>query len=81
MSCIALTSLHVSCVPVLPQMRLVPNCGSDRAWVWHTPADYSDEESKKETLAIRFASAEREWLTLQNDGFFFVLCLCYMYYS
>ncbi|KAI0240576.1 Ran-specific GTPase-activating protein [Lamellibrachia satsuma] len=43
---------------ILPQMRLVPNCGSDRAWVWHTPADYSDEESKKETLAIRFASAE-----------------------
>ncbi|KAK2185927.1 hypothetical protein NP493_217g06022 [Ridgeia piscesae] len=43
---------------ILPQMRLMPNCGSDRAWVWHTPADYSDEESKKETLAIRFASAE-----------------------
>ena len=39
-------------------MKLQPNCGSERAWVWSTPADFADEEPKPETLAIRFANAE-----------------------
>ena len=39
-------------------MTLAPNCGSDRAWVWTTHADFADEESKMEVLAIRFANAE-----------------------
>ncbi|XP_033628419.1 ran-specific GTPase-activating protein-like [Asterias rubens] len=39
-------------------MKLQPNCGSEKAWVWSTPADFADEEPKPETLAIRFASAE-----------------------
>ena len=39
-------------------MELKPNCGSDRAWVWTTQADYADEEVKEEVLAIRFANAE-----------------------
>ena len=39
-------------------MELKPNCGSDRAWVWNVAADYSDEEPKSETLAIRFGNAE-----------------------
>jgi len=43
---------------VLPQLELKPNCGSDRAWVWSTPADFADEEQKPELLAIRFANAE-----------------------
>jgi Ran-binding protein 1 len=43
---------------VLPSLDLKPNCGSDRAWVWSTPADYADEESKQELLAIRFGTAE-----------------------
>jgi len=43
---------------VLPQLELKPNCGSDRAWVWSTPADFADEEQKSELLAIRFANAE-----------------------
>jgi len=43
---------------VLPQLELKPNCGSDRAWVWTTPADFADEEPKQELLAIRFANAE-----------------------
>jgi Ran-binding protein 1 len=43
---------------VLPQLELKPNCGSDRAWVWSTPADFADEEPKQELLAIRFANAE-----------------------
>ncbi|KAK7487906.1 hypothetical protein BaRGS_00020807 [Batillaria attramentaria] len=43
---------------ITPIMQLKPNCGSDRAWVWSTLADYADEESKEELLAIRFANAE-----------------------
>ena len=39
-------------------MVLKPNCGSDRAWVWTTPADFADEEAKPELLAIRFGNAE-----------------------
>lgn len=47
---------------VTPLMQLKPNCGSDRAWVWSTLADFADEESKEELLAIRFANAESEYL-------------------
>ncbi|KAK3781724.1 hypothetical protein RRG08_043631 [Elysia crispata] len=43
---------------IYPSMELKPNCGSDRAWVWTTQADYADEEVKEEVLAIRFANAE-----------------------
>lgn len=43
---------------VLPHMELKPNCGSERAWVWSTPADFADEERKPELLAIRFANVE-----------------------
>jgi len=51
---------------VLPQLELKPNCGSDRAWVWSTPADFADEEQKSELLAIRFANAESKCLAF--DG-------------
>lgn len=47
---------------VLPQLELKPNCGSDRAWVWSTPADFADEEPKAELLAIRFANADNAQL-------------------
>ncbi|KAK6192845.1 hypothetical protein SNE40_004246 [Patella caerulea] len=43
---------------VSPLMELKPNCGSERAWVWSTTADFADEEPKAELLAIRFANAE-----------------------
>lgn len=43
---------------IQPYMELKPNCGSDKAWVWKTLADYTDEECKAELLAIRFGSAE-----------------------
>jgi len=39
-------------------MDLKPNCGSQKAWVWKTQADYADEEPKQETLAIRFGNIE-----------------------
>lgn len=43
---------------IYPSMELKPNCGSDRAWVWTTPADFADEEAKEEVLAIRFGNAD-----------------------
>ncbi|KAM9811005.1 ran-specific GTPase-activating protein [Neosynchiropus ocellatus] len=43
---------------IVPMMELKPNSGSDRAWVWNTPADYADECPKPELLAIRFLNAE-----------------------
>lgn len=53
-------------VTVTPIMQLKPNCGSDRAWVWSTLADFADEESKDELLAIRFANVESELMFLKN---------------
>lgn len=43
---------------VLPDMKLSPNVGSDRSWVWNTTADMSEGESQAQTLAIRFANSE-----------------------
>jgi Ran-binding protein 1 len=39
-------------------MKLSPNVGSDRSWVWTVAADVSDGEPVAETLAIRFANSE-----------------------
>ena len=43
---------------VTTSMKLQPNVGSDRSWVWTVLADYADDEPTPETLAIRFANAE-----------------------
>lgn len=43
---------------VTKNITLMPNCGSDRAWVWSVACDFSDEEPKAEMLAIRFLNAE-----------------------
>lgn len=39
-------------------MKLSPNVGSDRSWVWNAAADVSEGEPEAQTLAIRFANAE-----------------------
>uniref|UniRef100_H2YFK5 Ran-specific GTPase-activating protein n=1 Tax=Ciona savignyi TaxID=51511 RepID=H2YFK5_CIOSA len=39
-------------------MNLLSHCGSERAWVWMTQADFADEEAKEELFAIRFLNAE-----------------------
>lgn len=39
-------------------MKLQPNIGSDRSWVWKVAADYSEDPPTAETLAIRFANAD-----------------------
>nr|CAB3265423.1 ran-specific GTPase-activating protein-like [Phallusia mammillata] len=38
-------------------MELVPNCGSERAWVWTTFADFAEGEAREELLAIRFLNS------------------------
>uniref|UniRef100_A0A2I3GK10 Ran-specific GTPase-activating protein n=1 Tax=Nomascus leucogenys TaxID=61853 RepID=A0A2I3GK10_NOMLE len=43
---------------IMPMMELKPNAGSDRAWVWNTHADFTDEYPKPELLAIWFLNAE-----------------------
>ena len=39
-------------------MKLSPNVGSDRSWVWNAAADVSEGEPEACTLAIRFANPE-----------------------
>jgi Ran-binding protein 1 len=39
-------------------MKLQPNIGSDRSWVWKVAADYSENPPTAETLAIRFANSD-----------------------
>lgn len=43
---------------VVPDMKLSPNVGSDRSWVWNAGADVSEGEPEAATLAIRFANSE-----------------------
>ncbi|TID13032.1 Lactam utilization protein [Venturia nashicola] len=43
---------------VVPDMKLSPNVGSDRSWVWNAAADVSEGEPEAQTLAIRFANGE-----------------------
>jgi len=42
---------------IASEMRLQPNIGSDRSWVWKVLADYSESLPTSETLAIRFANS------------------------
>jgi len=51
-------------------MRLQPNIGSDRSWVWKVAADYSEQPPTSETLAIRFANSDNAALfkTAFEDG-------------
>lgn len=41
-------------------MKLSPNVGSDRSWVWNAAADVSEGEPEAQTLAIRFGNSESE---------------------
>ena len=48
---------------VTSDMKLAPNLGSDRAWVWNVSADYAESEPTAETFAIRFANSDSESTT------------------
>lgn len=52
---------------IVPEMKLSPNVGSDRSWVWNAAADVSEGESEAVTLAIRFANSENA--NLFKDAF------------
>ncbi|KIV87513.1 hypothetical protein PV11_03052 [Exophiala sideris] len=43
---------------VTPDMKLSPNVGSDRSWVWNVAADVSEGEPEASTLAIRFGNSD-----------------------
>ena len=43
---------------VTPDMKLSPNVGSDRSWVWNVAADVSEGEPEAQTLAIRFPNSD-----------------------
>lgn len=47
---------------ITKNMELKPSSGSDRAWVWSTLADFADEKTKPELLAIKFANSENAQL-------------------
>jgi Ran-binding protein 1 len=43
---------------VTPDMKLSPNVGSDRSWVWNVTADFSEAELEAHTFAIRFLNSD-----------------------
>ncbi|KAF8308791.1 hypothetical protein DL93DRAFT_1853466 [Clavulina sp. PMI_390] len=43
---------------ITADMKLQPNIGSDRSWVWKVAADVSEGAPTAETLAIRFANSD-----------------------
>ncbi|KAH8668357.1 hypothetical protein BX600DRAFT_379962 [Xylariales sp. PMI_506] len=52
---------------IVPDMKLSPNVGSDRSWVWNAAADVSEGEPEAVTFAIRFANSENA--NLFKDAF------------
>jgi len=44
---------------ITSDMKLQPNIGSDRSWVYKVAAEFSEGEPTAETLAIRFANADQ----------------------
>lgn len=53
---------------VTPDMKLSPNVGSDRSWVWNVAADVSEGEPEAQTLAIRFGNSDSKWWTAAVTG-------------
>ena len=51
---------------VVPDMKLSPNVGSDRSWVWNAAADVSEGEPEAQTLAIRFANSESAFINSKS---------------
>lgn len=43
---------------VVEGMELKASIGSDKSWLYQAPADFSEGESRPETLTVRFANAE-----------------------
>lgn len=47
-------------------MKLSPNVGSDRSWVWNVAADVSEGEPEAQTLAIRFGNSESKCTSMYH---------------
>ena len=60
LGCCVLIAFNALAAP--PDIKLQPNVGSDRSWVYNVAADVSDGEPVAETLAIRFANSESVYL-------------------
>ncbi len=60
------SGLEADTVLVVPDMKLSPNVGSDRSWVWNAAADVSEGEPEAQTLAIRFANSESKFSDTVN---------------
>ena len=43
---------------ITAEMKLKPNAGSEKSWVWSTMADFSEQECRAEQLAVRFKSED-----------------------
>ena len=43
---------------ITTDMKLQPNAGSTKSWVWSTLADFSEQECKAEQLAVKFKSED-----------------------
>ena len=43
---------------ITAEMKLKPNAGSEKSWVWSTMADFSEQECRTEQLAVRFKSED-----------------------
>ena len=43
---------------ITTDMKLMPNAGSEKSWVWSTAADFSEEGCKAERLAVRFKTED-----------------------
>ncbi|KAL9963475.1 hypothetical protein ACROYT_G026986 [Oculina patagonica] len=43
---------------ITTDMKLQPNAGSEKSWVWSTLADFSEQECNAEVLAVRFKSED-----------------------
>ena len=48
-------------------MKLSPNVGSDRSWVWNAAADVSEGEPEAVTMAIRFANSESAYMSYSEN--------------
>lgn len=53
---------------VTADMKLSPNVGSDRSWVWNVAADVSEGEPEAQTLAIRFGNSESTYRVLAAEN-------------
>jgi len=60
--------MYILLTPVSSDIKLQPNVGSDRSWVYNVTADISDGEPVAETLAIRFANSESMCYLLTIDA-------------